>query len=142
VVTRRAGRPELPPGRPGWPQGRLGDLRRPVLREAGRPRGKRREDVLVLVLPLGLCTMTTGVRRRLGFPCSCRWLRYWGDDARDRSAGARRAADSAKIAVDKKFGSGIEDGMQVGMKTDRIRTDITHIIFVFIFLFGFGFGHG
>ena len=30
----------------------------------------------------------------------------------------------------------------LGMKTDRIRTDITHIIFVFIFLFGFGFGHG
>ena len=30
----------------------------------------------------------------------------------------------------------------IGMKTDRIRTDITHIIFVFIFLFGFGFGHG
>ena len=32
--------------------------------------------------------------------------------------------------------------LEVGMKTDRIRTDITHIIFVFIFLFGFGFGHG
>ena len=31
---------------------------------------------------------------------------------------------------------------QLGMKTDQIRTDITHIIFVFIFLFGFGFGHG
>ena len=32
--------------------------------------------------------------------------------------------------------------LQLGMKTDRVRTDITHIIFVFIFLFGFGFGHG
>ena len=30
----------------------------------------------------------------------------------------------------------------IGMKTDRIRTDITYIIFVFIFLFEFGFGHG
>ena len=30
----------------------------------------------------------------------------------------------------------------VGMKTDRIRTDITHIIFVFIFLVGFGFEYG
>jgi hypothetical protein len=29
--------------------------------------------------------------------------------------------------------------LQAGMKTDRIRTDITDIIFVFIFLVGFGF---
>jgi hypothetical protein len=29
----------------------------------------------------------------------------------------------------------------LGMKTDWIRMDITHIEFVFIFLFGFGFGH-
>jgi hypothetical protein len=29
----------------------------------------------------------------------------------------------------------------LGMKMDRIRTDIVDIIFVFIFLFGFGFGH-
>jgi hypothetical protein len=36
----------------------------------------------------------------------------------------------------------IGDLSSPGMKTDRIRTDITHIIFVFIFLFGFGFGHG
>jgi hypothetical protein len=28
--------------------------------------------------------------------------------------------------------------IRVGMKTDRIRTDITDITFVFIFLFGFG----
>jgi len=28
------------------------------------------------------------------------------------------------------------------MKTDRIRTDITDIIFVFIFLVGFGFEYG
>jgi hypothetical protein len=28
---------------------------------------------------------------------------------------------------------------QVGMKTDRIRTDIIDIVFVFIFMFGFGF---
>jgi hypothetical protein len=28
---------------------------------------------------------------------------------------------------------------EVGMKTDRIRTDITDIVFVFIFMFGFGF---
>jgi hypothetical protein len=27
----------------------------------------------------------------------------------------------------------------LGMKTDRIRTDTTDIIFVFIFMFGFGF---
>jgi hypothetical protein len=31
---------------------------------------------------------------------------------------------------------------QLGMKTDRIRTDITNIVFVFIFMSGFGFGHG
>jgi len=30
----------------------------------------------------------------------------------------------------------------VGMKTDRIRTDIVDTIFVFIFLLGFGFEHG
>ena len=30
----------------------------------------------------------------------------------------------------------------VGMKTDRIRTDITDIIFVFTFLVGFGFEYG
>jgi hypothetical protein len=29
-----------------------------------------------------------------------------------------------------------------GMKTDRIRTDITDIIFVFVFLFEFGFEYG
>jgi hypothetical protein len=29
-----------------------------------------------------------------------------------------------------------------GMKTDRIRTDITDIIFVFIFISGFGFEYG
>jgi hypothetical protein len=28
------------------------------------------------------------------------------------------------------------------MKTDRIRTDITDIVFVFIFMFGFGFEYG
>jgi hypothetical protein len=33
------------------------------------------------------------------------------------------------------------NALHLGIKTDRIRTDITHIIFVFIFLFGFGFGH-
>jgi len=32
--------------------------------------------------------------------------------------------------------------MGIGMKTDRIRTDITDIIFVFIFLVGFGFEYG
>jgi hypothetical protein len=32
--------------------------------------------------------------------------------------------------------------MLVGMKTDRIRTDNTDIIFVFIFLSGFGFEYG
>ena len=32
--------------------------------------------------------------------------------------------------------------LQVGMKTDRIRTDITDITFVFIFLSGFGFEYG
>ena len=31
---------------------------------------------------------------------------------------------------------------RVGMKTDRIRTDITDIIFVFIFLVGIGFEYG
>ena len=33
-------------------------------------------------------------------------------------------------------------GRPVGMKTDRIRTDITNITFVFIFLSGFGFEYG
>ena len=32
--------------------------------------------------------------------------------------------------------------LRVGMKTDRIQTDITDITFVFIFLFGFGFEYG
>ena len=32
--------------------------------------------------------------------------------------------------------------VQIGMKTDRIRTDITDIIFVFIFLVGFEFEYG
>jgi len=32
--------------------------------------------------------------------------------------------------------------LEVGMKTDRIRMDITDIIFVFIFLVGFGFKYG
>jgi hypothetical protein len=31
-----------------------------------------------------------------------------------------------------------ERGSLVGMRTDRIRTDITDIVFVFIFMFGFG----
>jgi hypothetical protein len=30
----------------------------------------------------------------------------------------------------------------LGMKTDRIRTDITDIVFVFIFMSGFGFKYG
>jgi hypothetical protein len=30
----------------------------------------------------------------------------------------------------------------LGMKTDQIRTDITHIVFVFIFMSGFGFEYG
>ena len=34
------------------------------------------------------------------------------------------------------------DGVGVGMKTDRIRTDIIDIIFVFIFLVRFGFEYG
>jgi hypothetical protein len=34
------------------------------------------------------------------------------------------------------------DYPQVGMKTDRIRTDITDIVFVFIFMSGFGFEYG
>jgi hypothetical protein len=34
------------------------------------------------------------------------------------------------------------DVLDIGMKTDRIRTDITDIIFVFIFMFGFGFEYG
>jgi hypothetical protein len=33
-------------------------------------------------------------------------------------------------------------GIGVEMKTDRIRTDITHIVFVFIFMSGFGFEYG
>jgi len=33
-------------------------------------------------------------------------------------------------------------GLQIWMKTDRIRTDITDIIFVFIFLVEFGFEYG
>jgi hypothetical protein len=32
--------------------------------------------------------------------------------------------------------------LAVGMKTDRIRTDITDIVFVFVFMFGFGFEYG
>jgi hypothetical protein len=31
---------------------------------------------------------------------------------------------------------------QLGMKTDRIRTDITDIVFVFIFMSGLGFEYG
>jgi hypothetical protein len=30
----------------------------------------------------------------------------------------------------------------LGMKTDRIRTDITDIVFVFVFMSGFGFEYG
>jgi hypothetical protein len=30
----------------------------------------------------------------------------------------------------------------LGMKTDRIRTDMTDIVFVFIFMSGFGFEYG
>jgi hypothetical protein len=32
--------------------------------------------------------------------------------------------------------------ISLGMKTDRIRTDITDIVFVFIFMHGFGFEYG
>jgi hypothetical protein len=32
--------------------------------------------------------------------------------------------------------------LPLGMKTDRIRTDITDIVFVFIFMSGFGFEYG
>ena len=35
-----------------------------------------------------------------------------------------------------------DDPLSLGMKTDRIRTDITNITFVFIFLSGFGFEYG
>ena len=84
-------------GRPRWAWGRLGDLRRPVLREAGRPRSNRREDVDLPLLPLGLCTTTTGVRRRLGFPCSHRCLPEVSRRRCHRRAGARGATDSTKI---------------------------------------------
>ena len=36
----------------------------------------------------------------------------------------------------------IDSSSYLGMKTDRIRTDITDITFVFIFLSGFGFEYG
>jgi hypothetical protein len=39
-------------------------------------------------------------------------------------------------------GIGEQLGLQVGMKTDQIRTDIIDITFVFIFLSGFGFEYG
>jgi hypothetical protein len=34
------------------------------------------------------------------------------------------------------------DAKILGMKTDRIRTDVTDIVFVFIFMSGFGFEYG
>jgi hypothetical protein len=40
-------------------------------------------------------------------------------------------------------GKGISGAVSLaGMKTDRIRTDITDIVFVFIFMSGFGFEYG
>jgi hypothetical protein len=39
-------------------------------------------------------------------------------------------------------GGGVRRGLDLGMKTDRIRTDITDIVFVFIFMSGFGFEYG
>jgi hypothetical protein len=39
-------------------------------------------------------------------------------------------------------GLGWAAGSRVGMKTDRIQTDITDIVFVFIFMSGFGFEYG
>jgi hypothetical protein len=38
--------------------------------------------------------------------------------------------------------AGVVRCCSVGMKTDRIRTDITDIVFVFIFMSGFGFEYG
>jgi len=81
-------------GRPGWPQGRLGYLWRPVLRETRRPSGNHREDMDLPLLPLGLCTTTSGVRWRLGFPCSRRCLPEVLRRRCHRRAGARGAADS------------------------------------------------
>ena len=36
----------------------------------------------------------------------------------------------------------LNGALVIGMKTDRIQTDITDITFVFIFLSGFGFEYG
>jgi hypothetical protein len=40
------------------------------------------------------------------------------------------------------LGEGVTEWLSVGMKTDRIQTDITDIVFVFIFMSGFGFEYG
>jgi hypothetical protein len=64
--------------------------------------------------------------------------------------GARtRRTDWAWIRYWPRFESGTGQGFlfshslcAAGMKTDRIRTDITDIVFVFIFMSGFGFEHG
>jgi hypothetical protein len=40
------------------------------------------------------------------------------------------------------FSSDAPPLLSSGMKTDRIRTDITDIVFVFVFMSGFGFEYG
>jgi hypothetical protein len=46
------------------------------------------------------------------------------------------------VAGGREESSGAQTPREVGMKTDRIRTDITDIIFVFIFMSGFRFEYG
>jgi len=60
-----------------------------------------------------------------GYACFCLW--QW---------------NSYSIQYTRCF-NGLSFGLLLlGMKTDRIRTDIVDTIFVFIFLLGFGFEHG
>jgi hypothetical protein len=49
-----------------------------------------------------------------------------------------RQAQLARTRVDDSSSSMVH----IGMKTDRIQTDITDIVFVFIFMSGFGFKYG
>jgi hypothetical protein len=63
----------------------------------------------------------------------------WLDTARLARRGSLSGSfdGSTRLAQRLAFFLGCE--MRLGMKTDRIRTDITDIVFVFVFMSGFGF---
>jgi hypothetical protein len=68
-----------------------------------------------------------------------RWFAAAGDEECGRGKDGSRAE---RGVCGRTAQNNLHSEALVGMKTDRIRTDITDIVFVFIFISGFGFEYG